>query len=194
MAMIDGESARDRLVAAAQDLYHERGVAATSPAMVLERSGVGHGSLYHHFPAKRALARAAIEASSRESLLRAGAELDGKERGLDRVITYLERERDGVRGCRVGSLTADPTVMTDQDLREPVAAYFDSLIDLVRTALREEGLAVGDATDIAHAAVAALQGGYVLARATGDQARMRSAMRGMRRLLEGAVAMHGGAA
>ena len=162
--------------------------------MVLERSSVGHGSLYHHFPAKRMLARAAIEASCHESLGRAEAELDGEARGLDRVTAYLERDRDGVRGCRVGSLTADPTVMTDDDLREPVSAYFDGLIDLVGKALREEGLPVDDASDVAHAAVAALQGGYVLARATGDQERMRSAMRGMRRLLEGAVATHGGAA
>ena len=191
MANTEGTNARSQLVAAAQSLYHERGVAATSPAMVLERSGVGHGSLYYHFPTKRSLAHAAIEATCHESLGRAEADLVGVARGVDRVIAYLERDRDGVRGCRVGSLTADPTVMSDDDLREQVSAYFDGLIGLVDTALRDEGLPVGDASDLAHATVAALQGGYVLARATGDQERMRSAMRGMCRLLEGAVADHG---
>lgn len=194
MSTPEATTTRDRLIIAAQSLYHERGVAATSPTMVLKRSGVGHGSLYHHFPSKRMLARAAIEASCNESLDRAEAELVGKARGLDRVTAYLERDRDGVSGCRIGSLTADPTVMADDDLREPVTAYFAGLLDLIDKALREEGLPVDEASDVAHAAVAVLQGGYVLARATSDQERMRAAMRGMRGLLEQAVPTRGSAA
>ena len=40
---------REKLVAAACDLFAERGFTAASPTMVLDRSGVGHGSLYHYF-------------------------------------------------------------------------------------------------------------------------------------------------
>jgi AcrR family transcriptional regulator len=40
---------RQKLVAAACALLSERGFEAMSPTMILQRSGIGHGSLYHHF-------------------------------------------------------------------------------------------------------------------------------------------------
>ena len=43
---------RERLVVAMSELMWERGYAATSPRGVRERSGVGQGSMYHHFPGK----------------------------------------------------------------------------------------------------------------------------------------------
>jgi AcrR family transcriptional regulator len=49
------------LVVAAAALLSERGFEATSPTMVLKRSGVGHGSLYHYFEGKESLALAAVE-------------------------------------------------------------------------------------------------------------------------------------
>lgn len=52
--------ARRRLLDAAQRLLWERGFDATSPRAVMAESGVGQGSLYHHFPTKKALAEAAL--------------------------------------------------------------------------------------------------------------------------------------
>jgi len=46
---------RDRLIAAMSHLMSERGYTATSPRMVLDRAGLGKGSLYHHFDTKQAL-------------------------------------------------------------------------------------------------------------------------------------------
>lgn len=43
-------------------LLSERGYTATSPGMVLNRAGLGKGSLYHHFDTKQHLALAAIRA------------------------------------------------------------------------------------------------------------------------------------
>ena len=43
---------KQKLVAAACALLAERGFEATSPQMFQQRSGVGHGSMYHHFPGK----------------------------------------------------------------------------------------------------------------------------------------------
>ena len=43
---------KQKLVAAACALLAERGFEATSPQMFRQRSGVGHGSMYHHFPGK----------------------------------------------------------------------------------------------------------------------------------------------
>lgn len=176
--------AREALVVTAQRLYAEKGVAATTPREVLEHSGVGQGSLYHHFPSKRDLAVAAVSRTVEETLRSAVSELTGTGAPAARLAAYLERPRDAVAGCRVGRLTADPLVMADADLHTEVAAYFSNLIQTVAAVLREQGLEADAARDRATTAVAVIQGGYVLSRALGDQEPMRAAVRGFLGLLE----------
>ena len=47
---------RELLIDTMKQLLWERGYDATSPNQVLERSGVGKGSFYHHFKGKKDLA------------------------------------------------------------------------------------------------------------------------------------------
>lgn len=49
---------RARILAAALDCFLELGVEQTTTAVVIERSGVSNGALFHHFPNKEALADA----------------------------------------------------------------------------------------------------------------------------------------
>ena len=53
-------SKREAIVQAAKDLMWEEGYEAMSPRDVLQRSGAGQGSLYHHFRGKRDLAAQAL--------------------------------------------------------------------------------------------------------------------------------------
>lgn len=179
-----GTEAKERLLAAAQELYWEQGVAATTPRQVLQRSGVGQGSLYHHFPAKRDLAQAAIGRTSGTTLDGARAALEGTGTAMERLHGYLARPRDAVAGCRVGRLTSDPTVMSDAQLQEPVREYFVKLIDLVAEVFSEGGATPETARRRAMTAVAVIQGGYVLSRALDDPAPMREAVGGLLELLE----------
>jgi AcrR family transcriptional regulator len=57
-----GQATRQQLVAAAIELFGERGYEATSIEAVLDAAGVSRGSLYHHFPSKEALFEAAMQA------------------------------------------------------------------------------------------------------------------------------------
>lgn len=170
---------RERLLAAAQELFAEQGVAATTPRQVLQRSAVGQGSLYHHFPTKRDLAQAAVARTARQQLEAAQQVLTGDGTATERISAYLLRERDAVSGCRVGRLTADPLVMSEQELQRPVAEYFTSLTALVGEVLQEAGLPPDRAQDLGAAVVAVVQGGYVLARSTGSPELMQHAVRGL---------------
>ena len=152
---------------------------------MLQRSGIGQGSLYHHFPSKRDLARAAVERTVHEQLKVAEGVLIGDLSAHQRIRSYLLRDRNALAGCRIGRLTADEAVTSDENLLEPVEGYFTGLIELLVSALEELGMPRESARDRAAAIVAVVQGGYVLARATGDPERMRSAVRGMAALLEG---------
>jgi AcrR family transcriptional regulator len=174
---------RCRLVAAAQELFAARGVGATSPRQVLAASGVGQGSLYHHFPTKHDLTLAAVGATVDEALTANLRALAADAPAVERLVAYLERPRDALAGCKVGRLTSDQAVMDDAEVRTVVGLYFTRLVEAVAQALVDSGLSADDARDRAHTAVAVVQGGYVLARATGDPEAMRAALRGLVALL-----------
>jgi AcrR family transcriptional regulator len=57
---------KDRLVGIARRLFTEHGYDGTSTSMVLAEAGLARGALYHHFPDKRALLRAAFEDVERD--------------------------------------------------------------------------------------------------------------------------------
>ncbi|MGW5614106.1 TetR/AcrR family transcriptional regulator [Streptomyces sp. NPDC003877] len=181
-------STSERLIESTRELLWERGYVGTSPKAILERSGAGQGSMYHHFKGKPDLALAAIRRTAEEMRATAAGVLDGPGTPYERIEAYLRRERDVMRGCPVGRLTMDPDVMASAELRAPV----DETLDWLRrriAALVEEGCAQGqfaaalDGEEIAAAVVATVQGGYVLARASGSPAAFDAGVRGLLCLL-----------
>ncbi len=181
-------STPERLIESTRELLWERGYVGTSPKAILERAGAGQGSMYHHFKGKPDLALAAIRRTAEELRATAGGVLDGPGTPYDRIKAYLTRERDVLRGCPVGRLTMDPDVVASDDLRAPV----DETIDWLREQLAEiveEGKEQGqfarslDAEEIAATILATVQGGYVLARASGSPAAFDTGVRGLLSLL-----------
>ncbi|MER5203430.1 TetR/AcrR family transcriptional regulator [Streptomyces sp. NPDC002825] len=178
----------ERLIEATRELLWERGYVGTSPKAVQLAAGAGQGSMYHHFAGKQDLALAAIRRSAEELGAAAEAVLGGTGSAYARIEAYLLRERDVLRGCPVGRLTMDPEVIADPELRAPV----EEVLGRVRGRLAEvvqEGVDSGelsgglDPEEIAATALATVQGGYVLARATGSRAPFDTAVRGLLALL-----------
>ncbi|MGW4513416.1 TetR/AcrR family transcriptional regulator [Streptomyces sp. NPDC004393] len=179
---------QERLIESTRELLWDRGYVGTSPKAILERSGTGQGSMYHHFKGKPDLALAAIRRTAEEMRATAQAVLSGPGTPYERIEAYLRRERDVLRGCPVGRLTMDPDVIASDALRAPV----DETIDWLREQLAqlvEEGKEQGqfarslDAEEIAATVLATVQGGYVLARASGSPAAFDTAVRGLLTLL-----------
>ncbi|MFE9674043.1 TetR/AcrR family transcriptional regulator [Streptomyces sp. NPDC006259] len=177
-------STAERLIESTRELLWERGYVGTSPKAILERAGAGQGSMYHHFKGKPDLALAAIRRTAQE--LRATAEgvLDGPGSPYERIEAYLRRERDVLRGCPVGRLTMDPDVMASDELRAPVDETLDAIRERIAQIV-EEGKEQGqfgpalDGEEIAAAVLATVQGGYVLARASGSPAAFDAGVRGL---------------
>jgi TetR/AcrR family transcriptional regulator, transcriptional repressor for nem operon len=183
-------SKREAIVQAAKDLIWEEGYEAMSPRDVMERSGAGQGSLYHHFRGKRDLAEQALW------------EVNDEMRGIaDRVFGHPERtplqrigrffdvlSRDPLKGCRVGRVAVESSI-EDDILRAPISAWFEYAERKVADALAEAQAAgqvrAGvDPRDLAFTLVALVQGGYLLARAHRDPAAMHRALAGAMTLLE----------
>jgi TetR/AcrR family transcriptional regulator, transcriptional repressor for nem operon len=181
-------STPERLIQSTRELLWERGYVGTSPKAILERAGAGQGSMYHHFKGKPDLALAAIRRTAEEMRATVEGVLAGPGTPYERIEAYLRRERDVLRGCPIGRLTMDPDVIASDELRAPV----DETLDWVREQLAgivEEGKELGqfapslDGEEVAAAVVATVQGGYVLARASGSPAAFDVGVRGLLSLL-----------
>jgi AcrR family transcriptional regulator len=183
-----GVSTRERLVESTRELLWERGYVGTSPKSIQQRAGAGQGSMYHHFAGKEELAYAAISRTADELQAAAAAQLSAPGTAVERISAYLRRERDVLRGCPIGRLTQDPDVMATPALRAPVEETFAWL----RTRLAEVVAQGVDRAELdrsldpaatASAIVAALQGGYVLARAAGTSEPFDQAVAGILALI-----------
>ena len=144
--------------------------------------------MYHHFRTKAALAQAAEERSAAEMIEEVRQLLDGPGEPLARVRAYLKLERDVLKGCRIGRLTADPDVVADAALRKPLEDAFAwvsaRLTALLRDAQSDGNLPLGlDPKALAFTVLAVRQGGYVLARAANSTEPYERAVEGLVSLL-----------
>src|SRR5579875_2394906 len=85
-----GERVRSRIVEAAADLIHERGVAGTTLEDVKVAAEVSGSQLYHYFPDKNELVQAVIDYQADTIVKRQGhvlSSVNGVEAWRDMVIT-----------------------------------------------------------------------------------------------------------
>ena len=166
-----GQATRDRIVAAAATLMHERGVAGTSTEDVQLAAGVSASQVYHYFGDKRSLTRAVIEFWSNAIL---GAQepalvhLDDVDalRGWADAIVEVQRANGFRGGCPLGSLASE-LADGDDAARDDLAAGYQRWRDAIRAGLvdmKERGDLVesADPDQLATALLTTLQGGLLL--------------------------------
>jgi TetR/AcrR family transcriptional regulator, transcriptional repressor for nem operon len=166
-----GQATRDRIVAAAATLMHERGVAGTSTEDVQLAAGVSASQVYHYFGDKRSLTRAVIEYWSNAIL---GAQepalvhLDDVDalRGWADAIVEVQRANGFRGGCPLGSLASE-LADGDDAARDDLAAGYQRWRDAIRAGLadmKERGDLVesADPDQLATALLTTLQGGLLL--------------------------------
>jgi AcrR family transcriptional regulator len=178
---------REKILSATKELLWERGYEAMSPRDVMDKSGVGQGSLYHHFSGKRELACAALAEMAEEEKVAMAVLFDPTKPPLARIEDYLGRERDALRGCRLARL-ANEAAMAEADFRLAIADYLDEIEQNLREAFAEAKASDALGSDVDEQALAAMflavvEGGFVLARVHWDPQRMTRALDGARDVL-----------
>jgi TetR/AcrR family transcriptional repressor of nem operon len=173
--------ARDRLLATAAQLVHERGYTAVSVSDICEAAGLKKGSFYHFFPSKHALVLATLERfadyqearmqDAAASGLSAREQLVGMLTGMYHGFLAAKRTYGAARGCALGNL-AQEMAHRDPELRAALGSIFlrwrARLSLTLEQAHRRGDLRVHDASAAAEAIVAYLQGATLLAKATDD--------------------------
>lgn len=172
-----GVATRNRILFAAADLIHVKGVNATTLDEICVASGTSKSQLYHHFLDKDTLIRAVAALQAERVLDRERALLGrlnsftGLRRWRDSMVE-LNRVDNGAYGCALASL-ANEVADRDEVARTTVAASLASWEALLADGLRrmqDRGRlnAAADPGRLATGLFAALQGGYLLSKAFRD--------------------------
>lgn len=177
-----GKQTRDGIVAAADQLFYERGFEATSFADIAAAVQISRGNFYYHFRTKDEILTAVIEkrVADREALLRHWAEeLPPLER-IECFIGILIANQSKIMayGCPVGTLTTELSKL-GHAARDDAAHLFTVFRDWLRSQAEALGMAER-ADDIAMHLLMRSQGVATLATAYKDPGFIRREVEDMR--------------
>src|SRR6202046_4511061 len=105
-------SARERLLASANELFYEDGVHTVGIDRVIEHAGVAKGSLYNTFGSKDELIRAYLESRHASMEQRFGRALERYDSPRDRLLGVFDVQAElfsepGYRGCAFARASAE---------------------------------------------------------------------------------------
>ena len=183
-------SSRQRLLDAALHEFRSRGYAATTVDDLCRAAGVGKGSFFHHFPSKEALALAAVgHWNARTGTLFAQAPYHAPADPRERVLAYVDFRVALLQGdpadftCLLGTIvqeTWDSHPALRDACRNGIELHAETLVrDIADAQAKYAPDADWTPQSLALFTQAALQGAFILAKATQDP---RSAQRCVARL------------
>jgi TetR/AcrR family transcriptional regulator, transcriptional repressor for nem operon len=180
-----GRRTRALIIDAAATLMYQRGVSMTSLDDVLAAAGSGKSQLYHYFDSKAELVAAVIERQlelvlAEQPSLQQIDSWDGINRWVAEILE-LHSAPGGPFACPLGTMAAE--LKNDEAFRPLLDAAFQQweaplARGLRRIQQRGELAAEADPARLATMAIAALQGGMLLARVRGDITPLRDAIDG----------------
>ena len=144
----DARANRDKLVAAARELFTERGTSAPLED-IAERAGVGIGTLYRHFPTRKALLEA-VYVDEVEAMAQSAADLAelppwealsqwlhryvgfaATKRALNEALMETDPNSDVLLTCRTAITTAG-TTLVERAQQAGVVRPDAQFVDVVR--------------------------------------------------------------
>jgi AcrR family transcriptional regulator len=175
----DGVRNRARVLLAAKELFASHGVGASLDE-IAQRAGVGPGTVYRHFPTKRALL-AAVFVESLDQRAEEGLELAGQGDGKALFELLEKLLDDGQRSLAVKDALAISGFQL-KDAAPEIAAKFDRALTRLLRAAQRDGAAAKwlDLHDVKAALAGALAAQqYAAGRPDGIARARRIALRGL---------------
>jgi TetR/AcrR family transcriptional repressor of nem operon len=190
--------ARERILDAAQQLVMERGFSATTVDAVLDAAGASKGAFFHHFASKADLGRVMVERYARadgellESLM-AVAESRTSDPAAQ-LVEFLAAFEAGIEdlslsqpGCLFVSFIYEQFPGQDETRKlilEDVLLWRERILAKLEAAHANRPLALPvDLPSLADHVFTTIEGGFILARATGDPLKLRDQLRHVRAYL-----------
>lgn len=186
--MTKEQKSKQKLIEAMAELLLEKGLANTSPRDILTFSGIGKGSLYHHFKGKEDLAFYAIKHNVDQLISFTEQVLATEDTPCGKLRAILEKPRNIERGCLVGQMARDRKIMTDDKLAAEVSRGFEwmklQIEKLIREGINDNcmsgNLAPLEATMLI---LTTLQGAYIVAKGLRDDTYFQIALTSLMKTL-----------
>jgi AcrR family transcriptional regulator len=184
------ETTTAALIAAARELFAERGYAAVGTEEIVQRAGVTRGALYHHFKdGKEQLFRAVLVELSAELVRQVVALASAAGDPFEELVVGCEGFLDACARPDVQRimLVDGPSVLGWDVLREIDSGYaLGALEAALQGAMDAGALSPAPANAVAHVLLGALDEAVMVIARADDQATAREEMgKTVRRLLEG---------
>ncbi len=185
---------RDRFIASTLELFRLHGYNGTSLSQVTKATGAPTGSLYHHFKGgKDELTIAVLETAGAAYGDLFVAIWDAEPDPVSAVDAFFTgasavlEESDFIDPCPIGTIARE-VASTNEALRGTALGVFDSWVALAEERLVAAELAPAEANELATALVAAIEGGFILARTAKNADPLRAIGRQMSRAVADALA------
>jgi AcrR family transcriptional regulator len=174
---------KERILYASAELFRRRGYAGTGLKQISQASDAPFGSLYHHFPGgKEQLGDEVIRQAGEffrvlvESAVEQEPDVVAGVRAAFKGAAETLRVTDFQDACPIAAIALE-VASTNERLRIATADVFESWIKSGTAWLVAAGLPDERARELAIALVAALEGAFVLSRATRETAALEVAGR-----------------
>lgn len=185
MTKVPRGQARARLIEAARSLVRHHGFAATSVDDLCAAAAVTKGAFFHHFVTKEALGVALVEDwTVMTGAMFAAHPYNFLPDPLDRVFAYLDLRREILGqpipdfSCVAGTTVQEvfeSSVPMRQAAWSSITSGFEHVRGHLAEALAAHPVAGVTAESLAHQFQVAVQGGIILAKASGDAGLAREA-------------------
>jgi AcrR family transcriptional regulator len=181
-------SARERLLAAADELFYEEGVHTVGIDRVIEQAGVAKASLYNTFGSKEALIHAYLEGRHAKTAARITSYIARYDTPRERLLGVFEAQGElfaepGFRGCAFVSASAEAH---SGDQIEQASDAYRAWIRQLFTELAEQAGAA-DPASLARQLHLIYDGGGLSARMDHDPAASRISRAAAATLLDAAL-------
>jgi len=182
-------SARERLLAAADELFYREGVHTVGIDRVIEHAGVAKASLYNTFGSKEALIRAYLDKRHTSVLDRITAYIERYDSPREKLLGVFETQgamyaAPTYRGCAFIAATAESEA--GGQVEEASAQYRAALRTLIADLAAQAGAA--DAESLARKLHLLFDGGSVSARMDRDPSIAMVAREAAETLIDAAIA------
>lgn len=172
---------RDRILFASAELFRRQGLAATGLKQVSELAHAPFGSIYHHYPGgKEELAEAVIRTGGDffQAIVTAAIDEPGE------LVAGIRAAFDGAAetvaatdyadACPIATIALEVASSNDR-LRQATADVFEQWTLAAAERFGDAGFSPGRSRELALVLLCAIEGAFVLARATRDTTAIRVA-------------------
>jgi AcrR family transcriptional regulator len=189
----DTRPTKDRIVETSAELFRLQGYNATGVKQIVTAAEAPFGSLYHHFPGgKEELGAEAVRTSGAIYALLIPAIFDPAPDLVTGVRDFFAGaaahlvETDYADACPIATVALEVS-SSSETMREACAEVFESWIEAGAGRYEQAGISRAEARELTIAMICALEGAFVLARASRSTEPLRIAGETMAGVVERAL-------